>query len=214
MALPLLVGALLPPLAQAGLSAARARFPDRPGRAAGRARRRLLTLALHLAQPLARLHGRLAAGLTPWRRHGPLCAAPLWPVTTSVWSERRQEQGERLRALEAGLRADGACVLRGGRHDRWDLEVRGGFFGAARVLMGVEPYPAGRQLARLRWWPKVPARGPALVLGFALLAVAAARDHAWVAAAVLGPGALFPALRLFTECTAAMATLSQAVRRA
>src|SRR5207247_6954969 len=167
LALPLLVGARVARLAQAGLRAARARFPDAPGRAAGRVRRRLLTLALHLAQPLARLHGRLAAGLTPWRRRGPLCPAPLWPVTTSIWSERRQEQDERLRALEVGLRADGACVLRGGRHDCWDLEVRGGLFGAARVVLGVEPYSGARQLARLRWLPKVSARGHGRILVFA-----------------------------------------------
>src|SRR5207247_5613744 len=151
--------------------------------------------ALHLAQPLARLYGRLAAGLTPWRRRGPLCPAPLWPVTTSIWSARRQAQDERLRALEAGLRADGACVLRGGRHDRWDLEVRGGLFGAARLLMGVEEHAGGKQLIRLRWWPALPLRGPLLTLCFGGLPLGAAPAQAWVAAVVVGLGALLFAWR-------------------
>src|SRR5205085_2591593 len=83
---------------------------------------------------------------------------------------------------------DGACVLRGGRHDRWDLEVRGGFLGAARLLLGVEEHPGGHQMLRLRWWPDVPARGPLLTLAFALLARSALHDQAWVAMAALRPG--------------------------
>src|SRR5881296_4252747 len=143
--LPLLIGAALLPLAQACLSTAHASFPDAPPSRAARLKRRLLTAALHLVQPLARLRGRLNEGLTPWRRHGTPRPTPLWPVTTSIWTERWQEQEQRLRTMEAGLRADGACVLRGGRHDRWDLEVRGGFFGAARLLLGVEDHPGGCQ---------------------------------------------------------------------
>ena len=104
-------------------------------------------------------------------------------------------------------------MLRGGRYDAWDLEVRSGLFGAARLVMGVEEHPGGRQLVRLRWRPKVPARGPILVLGFVMLAIAAARDHAWTAAAVLGLGAILPGLRALTQCTGAMATITEAVRR-
>src|SRR2546429_523414 len=48
--------------------------------------------------------------------------------------------------------------------DCWDLEVRGGFFGAARLLLAVEDHPGG-QLVRLRSWPDVPARGPLFMLG-------------------------------------------------
>jgi len=211
LALPLLVCAVAPPIAQAWLSGVRARFDDGPARWSVRLRRRLLTAALHVMQPIARLRGRLNEGLTPWRRRGTLRPAPLWPVTASVWSEQWQEQEQRLRAMEAGLRADGASVLRGGRHARWDLEVRGGFFGAARLLMGVEEHPGGKQLIRLRWWPFVPVRGPLLTLVFAGLTFGATRDHAWVAAAVLGVGALLFAWRTLEQCTAAMTTTQEAV---
>ena len=214
LAVPLLAVAIVPPLAQAWLSAMRASFPDLPAaRWPTRVRRRLLTALLHLAQPLARLRGRLKEGLTPWRRRGTPAPAPLWPVTTSIWTEHREEQDQRLRTMEAGLRAEGACVLRGGRHDRWDLEVRGGFFGAARLLLGVEDHPGGCQMLRLRWWPDVPVRGPALTLAFALLTRSAWHDHAWVAAGVLGAGALFFFWRTLEQCTAAMATIRDAIAR-
>ncbi|HEY6156609.1 MAG TPA: glycosyltransferase [Gemmatimonadales bacterium] len=214
LAVPLLAVAIVPPLAQAWLSAMRASFPDTPPAPwPTRMRRRLLTALLHLAQPLARLRGRLNEGLTPWRRHGTPALAPLWPVTTSIWTAHRQEPDQRLKEMEEGLRAEGACVLRGGRHDRWDLEVRGGFFGAARLLLGVEEHPGGHQMLRVRWWPDVPARGPLLTLAFALLTRSALQDQAWVAVAVLGLGAAFFAWRTIEQCTAAMATVRDAVAR-
>ena len=214
LAVPLLAVAIVPPLAQAWLSALRASFPDTPPAPwPTRVRRRLLTALLHLAQPLARLRGRLNEGLTPWRRHGTPGLAPLWPVTTSIWTEHRREPDQRLKEMEEGLRAEGACVLRGGRHDRWDLEVRGGFFGAARLLLGVEEHPGGHQMLRLRWWPDVPARGPLLTLAFALLTRSALQDQAWVAVAALGMGAAFFAWRTIEQCSAAMATVRDAVAR-
>src|SRR5207253_8944129 len=90
LALPLLVAAMVLPVAQAWLSAVRARFPDQPAPWSARVRRRLLTAALHLIQPLARLRGRLTEGLTPWRRRGTPRPAPLWPVTGAGRSERWQ----------------------------------------------------------------------------------------------------------------------------
>jgi len=210
--LPLLIGAALLPLAQACLSAAHASFPDAPSRRAARLKRRLLTAALHLVQPLARLRGRLKEGLTPWRCRGTSQPAPLWPVTTSMWSEHWQAPDQRLNSIAAALQAEGGCVLRGGEHDRWDLEVRCGFFGAARLLMGVEDHGGG-QFVRLRLWPNVPVRGPILTVGFAALAFGAFHDHAWPAAAVLGLIALLLALRTLQQCTAAMATITRSLKR-
>src|SRR5437867_3560281 len=210
--LPLLIGAALLPLAQACLSAAHASFPDAPSRRAARLKRRLLTAALHLVQPLARLRGRLKEGLTPWRCRGTSQPAPLWPVTTSMWSEHWQAPDQRLNSIAAALQAEGGCVLRGGEHDRWDLEVRCGFFGAARLLMGVEDHGGG-QFVRLRLWPNVPAWGPVLTVCFAALALGAFHDHAWPAAAVLGLIALLLALRTLQQCTAAMATITRSLRR-
>src|SRR2546430_12694633 len=129
LALPMLAVAIVPPLAQAWLSAARATFPDGPAGWSTRVRRRLLTAALHLIQPLARLRGRLNEGLTPWRHRGTPGPTPLWPLTASISADQAREQDPRLRVMEADRRVGGACVLRGGRHAPGDLGVRGGFFG-------------------------------------------------------------------------------------
>jgi len=212
LAVPLLVGALVLPIAQACVSAARVPFPERT-RGGARLTRRLLTAALHLVQPLARLRGRLLEGLTPWRRRATPGRAPLWPVTAAIWSERWEPLDRRLRALEARLRAARACVLRGDEHDSWDLEVRGGILGVARLVMGVEDHAGGKQMVRLRWWPRIPVRGPLLALAFAALTAAAADAQIWGAAVLLGLGALLPALHIVEQCMAAMATIREAVGR-
>ena len=209
-AVPLFLCALVLPIAQACVTAARVSFPAGPNGVA-RLSRRLLTAALHLFQPLARLRGRVEEGLTPWRRRGTRGLAPLWPVTASLWSERWESQDRRLRALEERLRAQRACVLRGEELDGWDLEVRGGILGVARLVMGVEDHAGGKQLVRVRWWPKVPVRGPILALAFAGLAAAAANAQFWTAAALLGLGAVLPALHIVEQCMAGMATIKQTV---
>ena len=212
LAVPFCLAAILPSVAQACLGGARARFPDGL-KGMARLARRVLTAALHFIQPIARLRGRIQEGLTPWRRRCPRRPGPLWPVIAAVWSEHWLDQDQRLRAMETDLRADGVCVLRGARDARWDLEVRGGFFGAARLLMGVEEHAGGKQLIRVRWWPVIPVAGPLLTLVFALLSRGAVRDHAWVAAAVLGLGAVLSAARAVEQCSAATATIREVVGR-
>jgi hypothetical protein len=74
--------------------------------------------------------------------------------------------------------------------------------------LGVEEHGGGRQLVRLRCWPEIPVRGPLLFVTLAALALGAAHDTAWAAAAVLGLGALLPALKAVQESAIAMATLT------
>src|SRR5262249_9678634 len=127
--------------------------------------------------------------------------------------ERWLDQDQRLRVLETRLRTEGLCVVRGERHTRWDLEVRAGSLGAARLLMGVEEHLDARQLVRVRWWPAVAPDGPALTLGLAGLALAAAGDPARLAAVVLALGAILSGVRTIGECAAATAMLRDAVGR-
>jgi hypothetical protein len=90
-----------------------------------------------------------------------------------------------LEALEGRLWKMGASPIRGGDFDRWDLELRAGRLGAARLWMAVEEHGGGRQLARFRARPKY--SGEALVAISLLLALAAgaALSHASGDAAVL-----------------------------
>ena len=209
--LPLLVGIVLPPLAQAALSAARASFNGVPPRSSAGLKRRLLTAALHLLQPLARLRGRLKSGLAPWRRRGaPRLALP-WPRTSTLWSDRWQDPDQRLRRIEADLKAAGAAVRCGGDYDRWDLEVCGGPFGSARLLMAAEDHGAGTQFLRFRWWPRSSRGGVLLVALFAALAGGAASSGAWVAGTILATVTLAMALCVVIECAGAAGLIARTV---
>src|SRR2546425_236901 len=206
-ALPVAAWAVAFPLLQAGVSAARASFAGahRSG-AVEMFRLRGLTAFLHLLQALARLRGRLAGGLTLWRRPRMRGLAFPRPRTFRLWTGQWQAHEERLRSLKVAL-AQHAIVLAGGDYDRWDLEIRGGMFGATRALMAVEEHGHGQQLLRLRAWPKCSPMGATLTLVFAALSVGAAIDPSWPASAVLGITALLLALRTVQECAASMAAI-------
>jgi O-antigen biosynthesis protein len=210
IALPLAVLAAVPVILQASLSAARASFPNAPGRR-GLLGRRLLTAALHVLQPVARLRGRLQGGLTPWRGHraGGFRA----PISRSgwTWSERWAAPAQRLRAVEAHLVASGNVVRRGGSFDRWDLDLRDGPLGSARLLLGVEEIGGGAQLIRYRCRPVVRRVTLGLILAFGALAAAAAASRAHVAAAVIGAVAAAFAVLAVTECGSALGTLLNAL---
>jgi GT2 family glycosyltransferase len=204
-ALPLLPLAVGAPLAQAVLSASHASFSSAPQSLIDQLKLRSLTAILHMLQPLARLCGRLRHRLTPWRQHGvPYFALP-WPRTTMVWNERWQAPEERLQHIEAALRADGAIILRGGNYDRWDLEVRGGLFGAVRMRMAVEEHGAGKQLVRIRSWPRFSPLWLALTLLFTALYIIAIINQAWPAL-VLGLAAGLLASRALEDCGDATAS--------
>jgi GT2 family glycosyltransferase len=207
LALPLLGAAIAALLADAALGAARARFPKRHGRT----RRRLLTGVLYLLQPMARLYGRIGHGLTPWRHRGPRAFRLPLPVTHSFWSERWQSTENRVGAVAAALRAQGSVIRSGGDWDRWDLQLRGGLLGGARLRLAIEEHGAGKQLVRVRSWPHAPRSAillGALVGAVASLAVASDADAVTV---TLGIVAVSLVLRLIYECGSATATIKRAL---
>ena len=158
VALPLLglaVGALV---VQAGLSAARARFhrPERSRRTALKLYG--LTALLYLLQPIARLRGRLAHGLSPWRQRGPgvgyLAAAPprLGLLARARARQRRASGGhQRGAAADRGRSSRPAATSTGGT---W----RCASARSARAVSSWRPeeHGAGRQLLRFRIYPWVP----------------------------------------------------------
>jgi glycosyltransferase involved in cell wall biosynthesis len=209
VALPLLGAALAALLLDAGLGAARARF----GRRRGRLRRRLLTGFLYLLQPLARLEGRLAHGLTPWRRRGPRAYGLPLPRNYSFWSEDWRTTEQRVEAVSHALREEGSVIRSGGDWDRWDLAVRGGLLGSARLRLAIEEHGAGRQLVRVRSWPHASALAAGLVGLLAALAGLAVLSSADAVAVALGALALLLSLRVSHECGAAGAMINRALRR-
>jgi O-antigen biosynthesis protein len=208
--LPLLLVALGALGAQVAGGAARASFAL-PRSRVGRLRQRLLIALLFALQPLARLYGRAAHGLTPWRQRGnPRLSLPISRVRT-LWSEHGQEPGERLRGIEAALRADGIPVLRGGDFARWDLQARGGALGSARLQILCEEHGAGRQFVRFRLRPHWSRLGTLIVALLAALAGVAAIDAAWAATVVLAALAAVLTLRGMRECGAVTGAMLEAV---
>jgi len=213
LCVPLLALAVGAPLVQASRCVSRVYFVHAPVSRACRIKLRLLTACLHLLQPLARLCGRLSHGLTIWRQRAVAGLALPRPWLANIWCARSLPVDERLQSVEANLREQGVVALRGGEFDTWDLEVRRGVLGAARMFVGVEYHGDGRQLLRIRSWPRCSAAGLTLTLLFAALSLGAAMDRAWHAFYVLGAVALLLALRTAHECAASTAGFLNAVRK-
>jgi len=210
---PLFVVAAGMPLVQAGSFATQVTFAHAYYSRVARIRLRLVTAGLHVLQPLARLCGRLRHGLTVWRQPAVVGLALPRPWLANIWSKRSLSVEERLQSIESALCDYGALPLRGGDFDPWDLEVRGGSLGSARMFAAVEYHGDGRQLLRIRSWPRCSAAAVALTLAFSGLCAGAAFDQAWNACFALGAVASLVALRTIHECAGATAAFLTATRK-
>jgi GT2 family glycosyltransferase len=209
-AAPLAV-AVAAPLLQAWISAARASFTSQPHGWREQLRLRSVTFLFHLVQPLARLWGRIRNGLSIWRvRAGTSLGLP-WPRRSTIWSEHWVAHEARLAAIESWLKARGGAVLRGGDFDRWDLELRTGILGSARLLSATEEHGGEKQLVRFRVWPRVSGLGALLTMVVGGLAVAAAASGSPFAAGVLGAVAAALLLRLLVEASLATGSMRAAL---
>jgi GT2 family glycosyltransferase len=208
LAVPALALAVGAPLVHAALAALHSPLRELPAGRAPRLRMRLMVAWLHLLQPVARLTGRVPHGLTLWRGHGR--RARVWPRprVLTTWSETWRAPSERLEALERAFRAAGLVVTRGGSWDRWDLSIRGGALGGARLRMATEEHGGGRQLSRFRIWPRWSpgAAVTAAVLG--ALAAAAALAGAPVVAGVLIVSVAALSIVTLRDCAAAIAVIA------
>jgi hypothetical protein len=171
---------------------------------------RALTTLLILLQPAARLAGRLACGLTPWRGCGGSLRIPR-PRSVTVWSERWHAAETWLSSVERRLRGNGGSVRLGGGFDRWDLEVRTGMLGTARLRMAIEEHGAGRQLVRFQIWPTVTLPVVAFAIVLAATSSEALRAGAFVAATIFAAAAGLIAWMVVRGCGAAVARLEQAM---
>ena len=214
LVLPLLFLSILAPVGLAVAGGLRARFPTfRPNRW-HRFAMRLLTSFLFLIQPLARLAGRLRHGLTPWRRRiglaGP--ANGRLKQSSSVWSERWQSHKQWLSELETSLKTRRVPLVCGGDFDPWDMEIKGGFLGSARLLMAPEEHGSGKQYLRFLVWPRMSVWGSGLLGLFVLVAVAAALDGALLVSIVLFCCAALLFFRFRYEAKTAALPFSAAIR--
>jgi GT2 family glycosyltransferase len=158
--------------------------PELPRRR--RAQVRAVVFALCMLQPLARLWGRIGHGLTPWRRRGPRVLALPWYRRASIWSERWHSAEQWIERLRAQLAGGAVQVARGDDFDTWDLELRIGALASGRIRVAIEEHGCGRQLVRLRTWPRVTAHAAAAGAVLVALTLSAVLQHALVAACLLG----------------------------
>ncbi|HXI71491.1 MAG TPA: glycosyltransferase [Verrucomicrobiae bacterium] len=198
---------------QAVLSASQASFPSAPASRRKRAKLFTLTALLHLAQPVARLWGRARHGLTALRRSVPHALILPFPKRATIWTETWRSPEQALECLTRSLRVDGAVLLPGGDYDRWDVEVRGGLLGAARLFMTVEEHGAGKQLFRFRCWPRFNLETIAAIVVFTSLALGAALDQFWWAYDILGLITLALLGRMLFESACAMAAIARVLER-
>jgi GT2 family glycosyltransferase len=201
--IPLLAAAVLLPLGDALYSGLRTSFGRRPAREIWQLR--AITSFLHLTQPFARLLGRIRQGLAPWRWRRPAGMAAPKRRKIASWLQEWRPPEERLADLDAALKGTGLPVRSGGAFDQWDLEVRGGMFGAVRVLFAAEDHGAGTQYVRFRVTPRYSRAAASVLLALLALATAAAFDGGWIAAVLVGAIAAVLLGRSVLECAVASA---------
>jgi hypothetical protein len=96
---------------------------------------------------------------------------------------------------------DGSHPQCGGDFDSWDLELKGGLFGGARLQIVIEEHGAGKQLIRFRTWPKIKSAAGVLLLLSLAFFVAAAYDGAAIPEIIFGAAAFFLFWRMAQECS-------------
>ena len=203
---------VLTPIAQALLTAKRIELRCRRGRAY-RIRLRLIIAYLHLAQPMVRLQGRLAQGLTPWRRPS---TSRRWcipkPRVVNIWQEKWMSSEAVLSSIEARLHSIGAHPERGGDFDNWDLKTYGGMFGSVRMLLAVEEHGQGKQMLLIKQRPVISTFVVTVSCLLFAAGAAMATLGAWLSGALLiiAGGSLL--LRAIGDVVAAMCALSDATK--
>ena len=172
---------------------------------------RCLVAVLHLAQPLARLLGRIAGGLTAWRHRGSQEFALPVPGSCAKWTENWREPAQRLEEIASRVQRMQNGLRRGGDFDRWDIEVCGGTLGSARLLMAIEDHGAGTQYVRLRYWPRMRRAAATLVVFISILSAGAWLASEETAMAVLLSLVIILFVQTIVQCGCAMAALRHAI---
>lgn len=165
---------------------------------------RILVGYLCLLQPLARLSGRASEGLTPWRGRGTYAFGLPRSRVVSAWADRGMPAEAWMTRLKGGLATARVQVADGGDFDTWDVQTRVGPLAAGRLRLGIEDHGNGRQMVRLRAWPRI-SKGAALaeILLVALTILATTRGE-MPGAVLLGGAAMWFAIRVLMQASTAV----------
>jgi hypothetical protein len=104
-------------------------------------------------------------------------------------------------------------VRQGDDYVRWDLEVLGGMFGSARMLMAVEDHGAGTQYVRIKTWPRCGKVARALLILFTVLMLLAALNQERVIVIIFAVLCAVIGIRAFQQAGQATESLQQAIQK-
>jgi hypothetical protein len=174
-------------------------------------------VVLHLVQPMARLHGRIKNGLTPWRKRGAgfnkRYLFNFGTTTFTHWSETWHSSEEWLTRLERSLVRLKARAKRGGEFDNWDLQTSTGLFTKYRSLLAIEEHGANKQYLRLKTRLKVSWFAWVLGTAISALLVISLLASQWIIAVVAGFMLAVGVTRFLMEKAATLNTVYHAWKR-
>ena len=75
--------------------------------------------------------------------------------------------------------------MAGGDYDTWDLQIRSGLLGKARLRMVIEEHGAGKQMLKFSIGSHYSIWGSLLTLLFAVFGFAAGADSDWIISTIL-----------------------------
>jgi glycosyltransferase involved in cell wall biosynthesis len=216
-AIPAFFTSLMVILVQAALSANDAVFKDKPDTRLKKLKYWSLTTFMHLAQPVARLKGRIRYGLTPWRNgliHLKYIGHLFFPNKTLVhWSEQWRSQEDWLKDIESGLETLDNRVMKGGDYDRWDLRNRIGPFASVSSLLTIEEHGKGKQYLKLKRRIIISFPGIAILVLLGTLSYFAFINQAIASFIVLASLAVVISLRILADTSYTVASVAFAMQK-
>jgi O-antigen biosynthesis protein len=173
----------------------------------------IITCFLHIAQPVARLWGRIKNNLTPWRIYNKSFFTPVIYGMKSIWCNNWISSELRLENLETEIRNFNPYVYRGGDFDRWDLTVKGGVFGGVRVLMAAEDHAKGTQYLRFKLTPSISSLAIYPLIFSFVIATLAIFENSWILTLVSVGFSLLLMIRIFWDCSIASGCFFKAIEK-
>jgi glycosyltransferase involved in cell wall biosynthesis len=172
---------------------------------------RLLIIALHVVQPVARLYGRFKHGLTPWRirrvEFNSLVLFVFGKHVFTLWSEKWKSSEAWLSAIEYNLKNSKVRVRRGGDFDNWDIQVRSGLYSSSRGLLAIEEHGAGKQMLKLKCTTQYGLGGYALAAALCAISIVAAMSGELLVAAIFWMMFAVAVFRFLMETAGCLNTL-------
>mgnify|MGYP006419104301 FL=1 len=212
LAFPFFILSLLVVFIQSSISAGKAKFNNKPNTLIRKLKYWGLTSFMYSVQPIARLKGRIAQGLTPWK--GGLNQLKYFKILFKSkkwkhWTEQWKPMEEWLVEIQNGLVKLNNKVKKGGNYDRWDLQNRMGLFASVRTLLTIEEHGMGKQYLKFGIKLLISPIGLIMFLVVSTLSYLAFLNQALISSGVLFIMALVLGLKIIADCIGAIVSVKK-----